>query len=100
MICDKCGSGMHQEYVDYVESFSCIMCGNIIYPGFPKRIGTFKDCEACGKTFEGTGILCIVCRPKRKTLCVCGILFFKKGNQRYCSKKCTTDERKKRRKKL
>jgi hypothetical protein len=100
MECDKCGHGMHREYINYVESYGCLMCGNVIYPGFPKRIGTLKDCEGCGKTFEGTETLCMMCRPKRKTLCVCGTLFFKKGNQRYCSPVCTASERKKRRNNL
>jgi hypothetical protein len=97
MECKKCKFPMHQELNDGVYAFACLMCGNMEYPGFPKRIGTVKECEHCGEEFEGTDKLCNKCKPKLQSLCVCGNQFDKVGNKRYCSDECTASERKKRR---
>jgi hypothetical protein len=111
MTCSKCGSEMHREYVyKGIWAFSCLYCGNIIYPGFPKRTGDLEECKICGTAMEGESGGKKVCRechpphhdslkpkPKREFLCVCGKLFTRTGNQRYCSDECTERERKKRR---
>jgi len=72
-----------------VTYYTCLICGNKVFPGFPKRSGT-ATCKSCGKEYTG-GLdsgFCLKCVPRKPKLCVCGELFFPKKGQKYHTKAC------------
>lgn len=101
IICDKCHNGMIAQQYKGVKYFGCIFCGNVIYPGMPKRVGDMGECRNCGELYKGLdGGICKNCLPKDQKLCICGILFTpSRGQKKYHSKECANNERNKRRRK-
>jgi len=69
---------MYYEIYLGVESFGCMICGNRIYPGFPRRNGEpeQKNIKKLGKKAK-----CPVCKK---------IYEISKQNQIYCSIRCRT----------
>lgn len=97
MKCNKCGNNMYAETYKNVFQFSCLICGNVEYPGFPKRSGERRECIKCGAEFEGrvNSNYCSGCVPKQQKLCACGMWFTPtQGNQKYHDKECAKYQRK------
>lgn len=104
MVCEKCGSGyMVDDSYCGIRVYKCWLCGNRIYPDYPKRSGALV-CSRCGSAMDEKNALslCKDCmrrlgvqaeRLKRRnygaTVCSCGRRFFRKSpTQLFHSKAC------------
>ena len=104
MICLKCGFGyMVDDSHRDIKSLKCWVCGERIYPGYPKRSGALV-CSRCGEEMDekNASSLCKNClrnidmhaerlrgRNYGETICVCGATFTKKSpTQHFHSREC------------
>lgn len=58
MECEKCGyQWMHRDddRKHNIEAFSCLVCGNRLYPGYPRRCVGYEQ-----EIWENTGLLEII----------------------------------------
>jgi hypothetical protein len=58
MECGKCGfKWMHRDYDSRhsIEAYTCLICGNRLYPGYPKRYGRTEQ-----KVWETENILKVI----------------------------------------
>jgi hypothetical protein len=59
MLCQKCGFGhMVDDSHHDIRVFKCWVCGERIYPGYPKRSGALV-CSRCGSHMDETNELSV-----------------------------------------
>ncbi len=104
MVCRKCGFGyMIDDSHHDIRVFKCWVCGERIYPHYPKRSGALA-CSRCGSAMEEENALnlCKDCarllnsgahhlkgRTYGESVCACGIRFTKKSpTQQFHSTEC------------